>query len=52
MKKIKGFLKTKYRLNLKERIIEKIFINMKRGFLKTSIFEIEYNIKLYLIMNK
>ena len=52
IKKIKNFLKTKCKFNLKEKIIERIFINIKRGFLKTSIFEIKYNIKLYLIINK
>ena len=52
MKKIKGFLKIKCKFNLKEEIIERIFINTKFFFLKINIFEIEHNAKSYLIINK
>ena len=52
IKKIKNFLKTKCKFNLKENIIEKIFVNIKRNFLKINTFEIEDNVKSYLIMNK
>ena len=52
IKKIKNFLKTKCKFNLKKGTIEKIFVNIKRNFLKINIFEIEDNVKLYLIINK
>ena len=52
IKKIKGFLKIKCKFNLKIKTIEKIFINIKRIFLKINTFEIEDNIKLFLILRK
>ena len=52
IKKIKDFLKIKCKLNLKKRIMKKIFINIKKGFLKINIFEIENNIRLFLILKK
>ena len=52
IKKIKDFLKIKCRFNIKKRIIEKVFIKIKKGILKISIFEIKDNVKSYLIISK
>ena len=45
IKKIKDFLKTKYKFNLKIKIIIKVFINIKRDLLKINTFIIINNIK-------
>ena len=52
IKKIKDFLKTKCKFNLKDEIIEKIFVDIKRDLLRINIFEIKNNAKSYLIINK
>ena len=51
-KRIKDFLKIKCKFNLKVKIVKKVFINIKRSFLKMSTFEIENNIKSFLILKK
>ena len=52
IKRIKGFLKTKCKFNLKIKIMKKVFMNIKRDFLKVNIFEIEDNIKSFSILKK
>ena len=52
VKKIKEFFETKCKSNLKDEIIEKVLIEIKREFLRINIFEIENSARSYLIMRK
>ena len=52
IKNIKKFSKTKYIFNSKTKEIAKIFINVKKEFLKISTFKIINNARLFLILKK
>ena len=52
IKKIKEFLKIKFKFNSKVKEILNIFIKTKRDFLKVNIFKIINNARLFLILKK
>ena len=52
IKKIKEFLKNKYKFNLKIREIKKLFMKIKKEILRKSIFKIINNARSFLIFEK